>query len=144
MLLPQHNLDFIMFRIQLPIFHKFNQNVIVRCFILNLKQVYQSDFIWVGFLFLSRVSPKQIVLQIAIITLFCWSKDIINLIILMNTHFLPTQIYNHCLLTCFFLCAPCWEYELSLKCIIEYAPLDVIVIVVVATRKCVLVHYGFH
>jgi len=35
----------------------------------------------------------------------------------------------------FFLCAPCWEYELSLESIIEYAPLDVIVIVVVVVAN---------
>jgi hypothetical protein len=29
----------------------------------------------------------------------------------------------------FFLCASCWEYELSLELILEYAPLDVMVIV---------------
>jgi hypothetical protein len=32
LLIPQHNLDFVMLTIQLPIVHKFNQNVVVSCF----------------------------------------------------------------------------------------------------------------
>jgi hypothetical protein len=103
-LLPQHNLDSIMFRIQLPIVQKFNQNVIAKCLPLNLKQAYQFSFVCPRSLFLSRASPKQTFLQIAIVTLLCWRKDLPNLIILMSTHFLPMQIYNHYLSTCS-LCA---------------------------------------
>jgi hypothetical protein len=97
--IPQHNLDFIMFMIQLPIVQKFNQNVMPRCLPFNLKHAYWSSSISPSFLFLSRDCPKQNILQIAIVTLLYWSKDIPNLIILTNTHFLPMQICNHCLPT---------------------------------------------
>jgi hypothetical protein len=40
LLIPQHNLNYVMFRIQLPIVHKFNQNVVARCLPFNLKQAY--------------------------------------------------------------------------------------------------------
>jgi hypothetical protein len=51
-------------------------------------------------IFLSRACLKQNVIQIVVITLLCWSKDLFNLIILMRMHFLPMQIYRHCLLIC--------------------------------------------
>ncbi len=39
--LPQHNFDSIMFRIQLLVVHKFNQNVVAKCLPLNLKHAYK-------------------------------------------------------------------------------------------------------
>ncbi len=102
LLLPQHNLDFIMFKIQLPVVQKFNQNVVARCLPLNFKHAYQSGFICPSSFSLSKTNLKKNVLHIAIITFLCWSKYIPNLIILMSMHFLPTQIYNHCLPTCSF------------------------------------------
>ncbi len=51
-------------------------------------------------LFLSKACLKKNVIQIAVITLLCWSKDLFNLIILMSMHFLPMQIYSHCLSIC--------------------------------------------
>jgi hypothetical protein len=104
LLLPQHNFDYIMFRIQLPVVQKFNQNVVARCLLINLKHAYQSNSICPSSLFLSKASPKQNLLQISIVTMFCWSKYIYNLIILMNMYFFPTQICSHYLLTCS-LCA---------------------------------------
>ncbi len=89
LLLPQHNLDFIMFRIQLLVIQKFNYNFVAMCFPFNFKQAYQSSFVCPRSLFLFGASPKQNVLQIAIIAMFCWSKDINNLIILKSMHFLP-------------------------------------------------------
>ncbi len=53
-----------------------------------------------GFFFFSKACPKQNVPQIAIITLLYWSKEIPKLIILISTHFFPTQICNHYLQTC--------------------------------------------
>jgi hypothetical protein len=102
--LPQHNFNSTMFKIQLLVIQKFDQNVVARCLPLNLKHTYQSSFVCPCFLFLFKASPKQNVLQIAIVTLLCWNKGILNLIILMSTHFLPTHICSHCLLTCS-LCA---------------------------------------
>ncbi len=103
---PNITLILLCFRIQLPIVHKFNQNVVARCLPLNLKHAYQFGIICPSFLFVSRASPKQNVLQISIITLLYWSEDILNfiilmLIILMSMHFLCTQICNHYLPTCF-------------------------------------------
>ncbi len=59
LLFPQHNLDFVMFKIQLLVVQKFNQNVVVGSLPLNLKQTYQSNFVCLGSLFLSRACPKQ-------------------------------------------------------------------------------------
>jgi hypothetical protein len=101
LLIPQHNLDYVMFKIQLLIVQKFNQNVVARCLPLNLKHAYYSSFVCPSSFFLCRICPKQNAFQIAIITLLYWNKNIVNFIILMSMHFLPMQICSHCLLTCF-------------------------------------------
>jgi hypothetical protein len=91
-LFPQHDLDFLMLKIQLLVVQKFNQNVVTRSFTLNLKHTYQSSSICPRSLFLPKACLKQNILQIAIITLFCRSKNVLNLIILVNLHLLPVQI----------------------------------------------------
>jgi hypothetical protein len=103
----------------------------MKCFQLNLKQAYLSNFVCPSFFFLSKACPKQNVLQIAIVTLLYWNKNIPNLIILMSMHFLPTQPL---FVDLFSLCAFYWEYELFLETTPEYTPLDVMVIVVVTNR----------
>ncbi len=40
LLVPQHNLDFVMLKIQLPIVQKLNYNVVLGCFPFNLKHAY--------------------------------------------------------------------------------------------------------
>ncbi len=132
--IPQHNLDFIMFKIQLLIVQKFTQNVVVRCFPLNLKHAQYFSFVCTGFFFLSRVCPKQNVLQIAIVTLLCWNKDIPDFINLMNTHFLNHADLQPLLTYLFILCASYWEYEFCLKSIHEYTPLDVMVIIIIVAN----------
>jgi hypothetical protein len=41
----QHDFDYVMSRIQLPVVQKFSQNVVTRSLPLNLKQNYQSNFV---------------------------------------------------------------------------------------------------
>ncbi len=48
--------------------------------------------------FLSRTCPKQNIFKIVIVTMFCRSKNISNLIIPISLHLPPMQISNHCLL----------------------------------------------
>jgi hypothetical protein len=115
LLFPQHNLDLVMFKIQLLVVHKFNQNVVVGNLPFNLKQTYQSSYVCLGFLFLSRACPKQNILKIIIITLLYRSKNIPNLNILVSLHLLPRQICNHYLPNLFPLCVFYWDCELSLE-----------------------------
>jgi hypothetical protein len=100
LLFSHHDFDSVMFKIQILVVQKFNQNVVMGSLPLNLKQTYQSSSIWPHSLFFSKVCPKQNILQIVIITLLCRSKNVPNLIILMSLHLLPSQICNHCLLIC--------------------------------------------
>jgi hypothetical protein len=62
LLFSQHDFDSIMFRIQLPIAQKFNQNVMMGNLPLNLKQTYQTSFVRPSSLFLFRAYPKQNIL----------------------------------------------------------------------------------
>jgi hypothetical protein len=119
-----------MFKIHLLVVKKFNQNVVVRCLPFNFKHAYQSSFVYPSSFFISRASPKQNVLEIAIVTLLYWSKDIPDLIILMSTFFLPPHICSHYLPTCFLRVLLIGNMNL---CVLEYVPLDVMAIVVVAS-----------
>jgi hypothetical protein len=88
---PQHNLDTNMFWIQLPVIQKLNHNVVARCLPFNFTHAYQSSYVYPSSLFLSKASPKQNVIQIAIVTLLYWGENIPYFIILMSMHFLPTH-----------------------------------------------------
>jgi hypothetical protein len=90
LLFSHHNFDFVMPRIQFLIVQKFNQNVVTRNLPFNLKQTYQSNFVHPCSLLLSKACPKQNILQIIIITLFCRNKNVPNLIILVSLHLLPS------------------------------------------------------
>ncbi len=60
LLFPQHDLDSVMFKIQLPTIQKFNENVMARSFPLNLKQTYQSNFVCPSFFFSLKLVQTKI------------------------------------------------------------------------------------
>jgi hypothetical protein len=74
----------------------------------NLKHTYQTKSIYPFFLF-SIICLEHNVLQIVIITLFCGSKNIPNLIILLNLDLLSLKIRSHYLLNYFFVTLPIWN-----------------------------------
>jgi hypothetical protein len=51
----------------------------------------------------------QNILHIVIIILLYRSKNVLNLIILVSLHLLPSQICNHCLLIFFFVALIVWN-----------------------------------
>jgi hypothetical protein len=75
----------------------------------NLKQTYQTSSICPCSLLFSRACLKQNILCIVIITLLCRSKNVLNLIILVSLHLLPSQICNHCLLISFLTTLIVWN-----------------------------------
>ncbi len=78
----------------------------------NLKQTYQTSSIGAYSLLLSRICPKQNILQIVIITIFCKSKNVPNFIILLSLNLLPSHISSQCLLSYFLTMLLIWNVDL--------------------------------
>ncbi len=79
----------------------------------NFKQTHQTSYVRPCFLLLSKACLKKNIPHIVIITLLCKSKNVINLIVLVNLHLLPSQICSHCLLNFFLVTFLVWNVNFS-------------------------------
>lgn len=97
---------------QFLIVQKLNQNIMMGCLLFNLKQIYQTTFVYPLSFLLSRAYLEHNILQIIIITLLCKNENIPNFIILLNLDPFSSKISNHLLSNYFLVALPIWNSNL--------------------------------